>query len=163
LSAHPDIIQAVVYSAPEIAGEVWIFPLLRGGLLPTPEILAAVLAKCNPNTVRPVSDFVSVFAPTPFVYTLRMHYWVSTSTEVLLSTIQNGVTQAVADWILWQRSYVSRDLNCDELIRRVIEAGAKRVVIDLPSPTFQVMAYNQLACHDDTVPPDIRFEGLEDP
>src|SRR5215471_10600471 len=36
LSAHPDIIQCVVHSAPEIAGEVWLYPLLKGGNLPTP-------------------------------------------------------------------------------------------------------------------------------
>src|SRR5215471_8347341 len=36
LSAHPDIIQCVVHSDPSIAGEVWLYPLLKGGNLPTP-------------------------------------------------------------------------------------------------------------------------------
>ena len=161
-SAHPDIIQAVVYSAPNIAGEVWIYPLMRGGSLPSPEVLDLVKAACSADTRRPVTDYVSVFAPTPVIYSLDMQYWVSEDNEVLLSTIQANVAQAVADWILWERSFVSRDLICDELRKRCLEAGAKRILINTPAPDFQVMAYNQLAVHGPTVPV-ISFEGTEPP
>lgn len=163
LSASPDIIQAVVYSAPEIAGEVWIFPLLKDGEIPEQPVLDLVKAKCSADTVRPLTDYVSVFAPTVFEYTLDMDYYILEDNEVLVSTIQNNVAQAVADWILWQRSYVSRDLNCDELAKRCLEAGAKRIVVRSPSPEFQVMAYNQLAVHDDAVAPIINYAGLEQP
>jgi hypothetical protein len=59
---------------------------------------------------------------------------------------------------------VGRDINGDELIKRCVEAGAKRVVINSPAPDFQVMAYNQLATIDTTVPnnPLITFGGYED-
>lgn len=162
LSTHPDIIQAVVYSAPEIAGEVWIYPLLAGGQIPTQPILDVVLATCSANTRRPLTDYVSVFAPTVFTYTLNMDYYVDEVNEVLLDTIQANVIQAVNDWILWQRSYVSRDLNCDELVKRCLLAGAKRVIVNSPTPEFQVMAYNQLACHDEVIAPVINFAGLEE-
>jgi len=163
LSADPDIIQCVVHSAPEIAGEVWLYPLMREGQLPSPEVLALVLATCSANTRRPITDYVSVFAPTVVTYALNMDYYVSQNNEVLLATIQANVQQAVADWILWQRSYVSRDLNCDELRKRCLEAGAKRIVVHSPTPDFQVMNYNQLACHTDTTAPIINFAGLEEP
>jgi phage-related baseplate assembly protein len=153
LSAHPDIIQAVIYSAPEIAGEVWIYPLLKGGQLPTQPILDVVLAVCSDVARRPLTDYVSVFAPTVFTYTLNVDYWVEKDNEVLLATIQENVNQAVADWILWQRSYVSRDLNCDELAKRCLQAGAKRIVVHSPLPEFQVMNYNQLAVCDPNGPP----------
>jgi phage-related baseplate assembly protein len=162
LSAHPDIIQAVVHSAPEIAGEVWIYPLLKGGQLPTTDILDLVLATCSADTRRPVTDYVSVFAPTVFNYSLDMDYYVSQDNEVVQASIVTAVEQAVADWILWQRSYVGRDLNCDELIKRCLEAGAKRVVINTPTPLFQVLAYNELAVHT-TTPPIISYSGLEAP
>jgi phage-related baseplate assembly protein len=162
LSAHPDIIQAVVHSAPAIAGEVWIYPLLKGGQLPTPEIIDLVQAKCSAKTVRPVTDFVTTFAPTVVTYTLNMNYYVLKDNEVLLSSIQDNVQQAVTDWILWQRSFISRDLNCDELRRRCLEAGAKRIVITSPSPEFQVMNYNELACHDEIIAPVVNFSGLEE-
>lgn len=163
LSAHPDIIQCVVHSAPEIAGEVWLYPLMTGGQLPTPEILDLVKASCSADTRRPVTDYVSVFAPTPFTYALDIDYFVTNSDGVLLATIQKNVTQAVTDWILWQRSFVSRDLNCDELRKRCLEAGAKRIVVNSPTPEFQVLAYNQLAVHIGTTPPIVNFGGLEEP
>ena len=162
LSAHPDIIQCVVYSDTTIAGEVWLFPLMRDGQLPTQPILDLVLASCSDNTRRPLTDWVQAFIPTVFTYTLNIDYFVESVNEVLLGTIQANVTKAVADWILWQRSYVSRDLNCDELRKRCLEAGAKRIVVHSPSPSFQVMAYNQLACHDTTTAPIINYGGLED-
>jgi phage-related baseplate assembly protein len=161
LSAHPDIIQAVVYSAPNIAGEVWIYPLLTGGQLPTQPILDLVLAVCSARTRRPVTDYVSVFAPAVFTYTLNFDYYVEKDNEVLLETIQKNVAQAAADWILWQRSYVSRDLNCDELRKRCLQAGAKRIVVHTPTPAFQIMNYNQLACHDENTDPVVNFSGLE--
>jgi phage-related baseplate assembly protein len=162
LSAHPDIIQAVVYSAPDIAGEVWIYPLLTGGVVPTQPILDLVYASCSENTRRPLTDYVSVFAPTLYNYVLTMDYYVEKANEVLLDTIRANVEQAVADWILWQHSYVGRDLNCDELRKRCLEAGAKRIVVTLPSPPFRVMLYNQLAVHDHNTAPTINFAGLED-
>ena len=162
LSASPDIIQAVVYSAPNIAGEVWIYPLLQGGQIPTQPILDLVRAACSANTRRPVADFVSVFAPVQFFYVLNMQYWISTENSVLADTIQANVTQACNDWILWERSYVSRDINGDELIKRCLEAGAKRVVINTPNPIYQAMAYNQLACQDPNTAPTITYMGLED-
>jgi phage-related baseplate assembly protein len=153
LSAHPDIVQAVIHSAPEIAGEVWIYPLMDGGQLPSQEILDAVLAKCSADTVRPVTDYVSVFAPTVVNYSLDMSYYISQNNEVLQASISDAVTQAVNDWILWQRSYVGRDLNCDELVKRCLQAGAKRVVINSPVPSYVVRAYNELAVCDTTAPP----------
>jgi len=162
LSAHPDIIQAVIYSAPEIAGEVWIYPLLKGGVLPSPEIMALVDASCNVDTRRPVTDFVTVKLATEFVYTLDVDYWILQTNSVLLGAIQAAVTQAANDWIQWQRSAISRDINGDELIKRMLEAGAKRVVINSPTPNFQAMDYNQLPVHDPDVAPVINFVDFED-
>ena len=162
LSAHPDIIQCVVHSAPEIAGEVWLYPLLRGGEIPTQPILDLVLAKCSADTRRPVTDYVSVFAPVEHLYTLNFNYWILKDNDVLLEAIQANVAAAVSDWILWQRSYVSRDINCDELRKRCLQAGAKRIEVISPSPAFQVLAYNELAVHDPNVAPVINFAGFED-
>jgi phage-related baseplate assembly protein len=164
LAASPDIIQAVIYSAPEIAGEVWIYPLCRPpDFIPSQEILDLVLATCSANTRRPLTDYVTVYAPTVVNYTLNFDYWISKDNEVLSDTIETAVTQAASDWITWEQSYISRDLICDELRKRCLEAGAKRIVIHSPSPDFQVMAYNQLAVHDTTVAPVINYKGIEDP
>jgi phage-related baseplate assembly protein len=166
LSADPEIIQCVVYSAPAIAGEVHLYPLLRGGVIPDRILCDKVLAVCSDTRRRPVTDYVFCDPPTQFVYTLDITYYVLSVNQVVFASIDAGVRQAVADWILWQRSYVGRDINGDELIKRCVEAGAKRVVINSPSPNFQVMAYNQLAVHDSTIEPVITFptdgSGFED-
>lgn len=152
LSANPDIVQCVVYSAPDIAGEVWLYPLMKGGVLPTTDILNAVQAICSAKDKRPVTDFVTAKLATVVPFQLNMDYYVLQDNAVLLDTIKAGVDQAVADWLLWQRSAISRDINCDELVKRCLEAGAKRVVINSPSPSFQEMEYNQLAVCDPTAP-----------
>jgi phage-related baseplate assembly protein len=165
LSADPSILQAVVYSAPQIAGEVHIYPLMIGtDGTPQPattEICNKVLAICNDKDKRPVTDYVTVIPPTVVPFTLNMDYWVSNDNEVLLGTIQSNVEQAVADWILWQKSRVARDLNGDELRKRCLEAGAKRIRINTPTPDFQIMAYNQLAVVSAPTPPN--YAGMEDP
>src|SRR5262245_53760248 len=120
LSAHPDIIQCVVHSAPEIAGEVWLYPLCKGGTLPSQEIKDLVLAKCSADTKRPVTDYVTVKDATTKTYSLNMDYYVLNSNAVLLSSIQAAVTQAANDWIAWQRSYISRDIVGSELIKRCV-------------------------------------------
>jgi phage-related baseplate assembly protein len=162
LSAHPDIIQCVVHSAPEIAGEVWLYPLLKNGVLPSSEILQKVQDTCSAKDKRPVTDFVTALIADEFTYTLNVNYWVLKSNAVLLESIQAAVTQAAHDWILWQRSAISRDITGDELIKRMLEAGAKRVEIISPSPEFQVMLYNQLAVHDPDIDPIINFVDVED-
>ena len=165
LSAHPKIIQCVVYSDPTIAGEVWLYPLLRDGEIPDDDMKALVLASCSVETRRPLTDYVTVKSPVVVTYKLDMDYYVLKTNEVLLATIVAAVEQAADDWILWEKSAISRDIICDELRRRVLEAGAKRVVIHTPTPDFQVMAYNQLAVHDDTDPdnfPRVHFAGFED-
>jgi phage-related baseplate assembly protein len=162
LSAHPDIMQVVVHSAPEIAGEVWLYPLMTGGVLPTQEILDLVEAKCSADTIRPVTDYVTAKMPVVYEYTLNMSYYISKKNEVVMTPIMEGVEQAVADWILWQRSYVGRDLNTDELIKRCVAAGAKRVVITSPTPDFTLLNFDQLACHAATPEPLVTFSGLEE-
>jgi phage-related baseplate assembly protein len=162
LSADPGIIQAVIHSAPEIAGEVWIYPLMKGGELPNADIMALVDASCNRDDRRPVTDFVTVKLATKFTYTLNVDYWILQGNAVLADSIQAAVTQAALDWIEWQRSAISRDLNGSELTKRMLEAGAKRIVIISPNPSFQLMNYNQLAVHSDVTTPIINYRGLED-
>lgn len=157
LSADPSIIQAVVYSAPEVAGEVWIYPLCTNGTLPTPDIINKVLATCSADTRRPVTDYVSVFAPTVVPYTVNLDYWILSTNQVLQATIEANVQQAVLNWIQWQRSYISRDINGDELIKLCLEAGAKRIVINQPTPNFQPMDYYQLPVCDPATPSDQNF------
>jgi phage-related baseplate assembly protein len=163
LSAHPDIIQCVVYSAPDIAGEVWLYPLLTGGIIPGTDILTLVENSCSAATRRPVTDFVTAKAATQHIYTLVMAWYIDPVNEVLLDTITANVNAAVTGWILWQRSAIGRDIICDELIKRCLEAGASRVDITTPSALFTDLAYDELAVHDPLIAPVVSYGGLSSP
>ena len=51
------------------------------------------------------------------------------------SDIENGVNQAVEDYISWQSGKLGRDINPDKLREYLSNAGIKRIVLTAPSFT----------------------------
>jgi phage-related baseplate assembly protein len=88
-SASPSIVDVAVTSPNP--GEVHIFPLLNGGLLPTPEILQAVQDKCNSKKIRPLTDTVITAAPTTTDYSIEVNL------TLLTTAVQAATQQAVQD------------------------------------------------------------------
>jgi phage-related baseplate assembly protein len=84
-SAHPSIVDvAPVTTNP---GEITLYPLCTGGIAPSVEIKAAVLAKCSDQKVRPQNDTVLVDDPTITEYAI----------EVELVTYTGAINQEVLD------------------------------------------------------------------
>lgn len=81
-SAHPSIVDVAVTSPNP--GDVNIYPLLEGGLMPTQEILDAVQAICNADKIRPLTDSVYTLQPTSTDYAI----------EVNLTLLTNAVTDS---------------------------------------------------------------------
>ena len=160
LQAHPDIIQCVVHSAPEIAGEVHLYPLMRGGVIPGDLILALVLRNCDAEIRRPVSDYVTAYKAVEVTYNVTVEWYARRDDEVVIGQIGPKVNDAVTGWIAWQREYIGRDINPNELIRRVLEAGAKRVDNTSLQPLFRVALYNELATQFGPI--IINFMGFEE-
>lgn len=115
-------------------GDVVIYPLLENGVLPEQEILSAVVAMCNQTHIRPLTDHVSAQAPGEKSYNINLTYYINQDAQTQASIIQQNVDTAVNEYATWQRSVMGRDINPSELIRRVMEAGAKRVSV--VSPVF---------------------------
>ena len=137
-SANSDIIDVAVIGPPDTnPGEVHIYPLMTGGTLPSDEVLAEVLKVCSAEDVRPDTDYVSVKAPIPVYYSVNVKYWIDIKDAGYSTLIMSAVQGAVSDWELWQRQKLGRDINPSELIRRVINAGAKRC--EVSSPEFCVL------------------------
>lgn len=65
-SASPDIIDVAVTSP--MPGHVNIYPLMSDGSVTPTQVLDAVEAACNDTKVRPLTDVVTVFAPTKVEY-----------------------------------------------------------------------------------------------
>ena len=157
-SAHQDIIDVAVIGPPEIeAGYVRLYPLMKGGELPSQEVLDAVLAKCGADDVRPLTDCVSVHSPETVSYVLNVKYYIDRAKATQSTEIQVSVESAIHEWVTWQRSKLGRDLNPSELNHRIISAGAKRA--EITSPSFRVLKSSELAVPSSIT---ITFGGLED-
>jgi len=153
-TAHQDIIDVKVISP--AACEVNVYPLLTGGTLPDQDMLDAVDAVLSDATVRPLTDQVTVSAPTAVPYDLTATYYISTADSALASQIQTTVEAAKDEYLAWQRSALGRDINPDELISRIKAAGAKRLVIT--APVYTVIDIDEVA-QEGTV--NLTYGGLE--
>lgn len=154
--ANPAIIDVAIYSAPEIAGEVHVFSLLAGGLLPSDEVLEQVYAIVSAASRRPVTDYVFSERPVAFEYDIDLDWWGNEEDITIQASVETAVATAVDDFVLWTKSRISRDIIADELIRRVLNAGAKRTL--LRSPLYRASAYNEVAIARNI---RINFAGLE--
>lgn len=137
-------------------GQVLITPLLVGGGIPGKEMLDIVEAACSDRSVRPLTDHVRVAAPEVVNYDLTLTYYIDRANEAKSVAVQSAVAKAVEDYIDWQKSKLGRDINPDELICLIKNAGAKRAVIS--SPTFRIVAYNHVAIAENV---NVTFGGLE--
>ena len=127
-------------------GEVEIYPLLEGGELPSQTILNDVNAVCNNESIRPLTDQVSVISPTANSFDIEAEYYIEAEDSGASAEIQATVAKAVSDYVLWQKSKLGRDINPSELIRRIVDAGAKRV--DVTSPVFTTVSASEVAIAD---------------
>lgn len=151
---RPDI-KSLKVTSPS-ACVVRIMFILNDDSLPTATDIAELTSFINNSEVKPLTDTVSVEAPTNTNYNINLTYYINSSQSSQATAIQAEVSKAIAEYKSWQR-YIGRDINPSELIKRIIAAGAKRV--QLTSPTFTVI--------DDAHVPQIDTEtvtygGLED-
>ena len=116
-------------------GAVAVRPLLEGGEIPGTEILNMVAAHLNTRTIRPLTDNVSVLAPTAVSYDVDITYYIDSADAEKLG----------------------RDINPSELIRLVMQAGAKRVTVT--APVFTALDKTQVAIADEVT---VDMGGFED-
>jgi phage-related baseplate assembly protein len=138
------------------AGEVLVCFILTDGELPGGTLIAEVLEYLSDDTRRPLTDSVTVQPPETVSYNVELTYYVKSSNANSASTIQAAVTEAVNNYVIWQKSKIGRDINPSQLISDIIAAGAKRVVIT--SPTFTTLTDTQVAL-EGTV--SVVYGGLE--
>lgn len=138
-------------------GTVDIRTLLEGGVIPGTEVLDQVDAVLSADDIRPITDDVQVSAPVAAAYNIDVDYWIRSEDAASSLAIQSAVSAAVDDYIAWQKGRIGRDIVPDELVRRMMVAGAKRVSVI--SPTYTVLDDTQVA-QDGTV--TVNYSGLED-
>ena len=136
---------------------VQVYVLLKGGEIPATEMLNLVYDTLSAKTRRPLTDLVTVLAPTVVNFNVDLTYYISRDDEIAAAQIIEDAEAAVADYVLWQKEKIGRDINPDELIHRLKAAGVKRV--EITSPTFQVIGKHAVAVAQNV---NFTFGGFED-
>lgn len=110
---------------------------MTDGTVPDDTTIAAVTAAVNQRGKRPLTDQVQVKKPEIEEYSIDVTYYINTSDSNAATAIQAQAETAVEEYKLWQATKVGRDINPDELIARLNDAGAKRAVVR--SPAFRII------------------------
>lgn len=139
-SATTNMIDCHVYK--NSPGEVTIVPLMTGGAMPTAAEIAAIYAACDDEKHRPTTDLVHVVPPTQKLFDLSISYYIDSANINSVISIQQNIDAAITEYLNWQTTKINRDINPDELTKRVVTAGAKRVVI--AQPTFTIVANTEV-------------------
>jgi phage-related baseplate assembly protein len=131
--------------------------LLENGEVPGEESLNEMREYLEKPSIKPLTDKVEVTAPDLVPYSLDVKYFINKSDLNKAESIQLEVSAAINDYILWQKLKMGRDINPNELIKRVLTAGAKR--IEIVSPEFSRINDNAVASLSSS---NIVYGGLED-
>ena len=126
-----DVSDVMAYSP--AAGEVKVLFLLDSGI-PGDSDVNGMAEHLSAKTIRPLTDKLTVQAPTIVTYNLELAYYIDRADSAQATTIQTKVAAAIADYKMWQQA-IGRDINPSQLIRRIMEAGAKRVEVLQPAYT----------------------------
>lgn len=136
--------------------EVVVLFMLDGGKAPSDLIASSMQNFLATAKIRPLTDFVTARAPEDVDYQIKLKYYINQSNEANAITVQNAVNTAINDYKKWQRK-IGRDIEPGELVKRIKEAGAKRV--EITSPDFTKVTDTQIALSGND---EIIYGGLED-
>lgn len=155
LSFNPDITDVLVTNPePRI---VQITYLLKNGTIPGEESLHGMQAYLSGNSIRMLTDEIRVVAPKTVKYSINLTFYVGKEDTPLASDIQQKVRAAIEEYKSWQAEKIGRDINPDELVKRMRDAGAKRA--EITAPIYTVIDDTSVAAIETE---SVTYGGLED-
>lgn len=131
--------------------------ILDNGVIPDETIIQGLEEFLNDKKKRPLTDKVNAAVPDITEYAIDLTYYINMSDVSKAISIQTKVNEAVEAYKNWQNSKIGRDINPSELIKLIMTAGAKRVVIT--SPVYTTLADTAVA---KLTTQTITYGGLED-
>lgn len=137
--------------------KVEIYLLLENGELPSDDVIAQVKAVLNDKRIRPLTDQLFILSPEKHVFNIDAEYYISSENQTTALSVKNEIEKAVRSYAVWQKSKLGRDINPSELIRLMVNAGAKRV--NLINPSYCSLKKNQVGIAEQI---NITFGGVED-
>ena len=151
LSASPNIIDVEVDSPG--ANRVDIYALMENGEIPTEKDLETIQA-AFPDDVRPMTDIVTVKAPSQVEYGIEIKYYCTLDNEAQAVQTVEADGGAVDLFNEWQTAALGRDINPDHLRKLILAPADGTAAVDrveVKSPTFQSLTKKQVAKFNGTV------------
>ena len=143
-SVNPSIIDVAVITPS--AGVVDVYILTEDGVALTSELISQVQDYLSSDTVRPLTDKVTVKEPVYFDYEIKVEYRINESDRANAATIQTRVSDAVESYRVWQSGKIGRDLDPERLVSLVKDAGAGNIVTLEPAfNDYTVLSENTVA------------------
>ena len=144
----------VVANSP-MAGHVRIYVLMNDGNIAGEEIKAAVLAACNPDDRRPMTDYVLMEDPEPVRYDIDFTYYLTADGTVSAASVGAAVEKAVEEYKAWQTGKLGRAINPSKLYQMLMATGVDRV--EIRSPIYTPLRNGRLTMgvtydYADTIP-----------
>ena len=153
-TASTNIIDVKVHSPSATNVDIYIWTDIGAVSQELKEKVKAVL---NEENVRPLTDNVNIKEPNKINYSIDFDYYIDKDNETLVNVIKSNVDKTVQEYVEWQKEKIGKDINPDELIKRLKIAGVKRAV--LRSPAFQKLDFNQVAINNGITS---NYQGVEE-
>ena len=121
MGAHPDIIDAAVIRPQPCDIDIYV---LTETMPPGADVLAAVLAACNPRSARPEGDEVKVMAATAVTVSATLHLWVDGEPGVIGPLAEAAFRGVFAAWrlVLGSRLATGAAIAAVKGVKGVVEA-----------------------------------------
>ncbi len=142
----------------ETPGEVDIFFILQDGQIPDQTMIQELADYLSNEEIRPLTDQVIVRAPEIQEYRIDLTYYINKSDRTKASRIHENIQIAVQEYMKWQRAKIGRDINPDQLRKRLVSAGAKR--LEIREPVFEAISHASIALIGKE--PVALYGGIED-
>lgn len=115
------------------AGHVEIYALMSDGTIADSGTKREILAACNDDKVRPLTDIVEVCDPEEVEFNIDLTFYVDRASTTSISTINAAVNAAVEKYCVWQTAKIGRDINPSKLMWLLSQVGVKRTEITAPA------------------------------
>lgn len=137
-------------------GVVQLVILLTGGTIPENVVTGEIQDALSAKSKRPLTDWLIVTPPEAVSYDINLKYWIYEDADP--TEVSAAVWAAIAEYKLWQRTKLGRDINPDEITDKLKSvSGVKR--LEIVSPVFTKLSKVQVA-QDNKI--KVSMEGSEE-
>lgn len=133
-TAHQDIVDVSVLSPQP--GQVKVVVLMKGGNIPSQEILDLVIETLNDERVRPLTDYVIVSAPEEVTYSISAELYIYRSASMMAQSIVEKARRGLESYADTIKNRLGQDIVPEQIIGLLQKiSGVYRAVLTTPSYT----------------------------